>query len=72
MTLQVIGAGLPRTATSSLGMALEHLLGGPRHHMSAIPGHPFDLGEGWSIALSGGIPDWEQVFNGLVTYHFEL
>jgi hypothetical protein len=66
MPLQVVGAGLPRTATSSLGIALEQLLGGPRHHMSAIPGHPFDLGEGWSIALAGGTPDWEQVFEGYV------
>lgn len=64
MTLHVIGAGLPRTATSSLGIALEHLLGGPRHHMSAIPGHPFDLGEGWRTALAGGTPDWDAIFSG--------
>jgi hypothetical protein len=66
MTLQIIGAGLPRTATSSLGLALEQLLGGPRHHMSAIPGHPFDLGEGWRIALAGGTPAWDQLFSGYV------
>lgn len=66
MPLQVVGAGLPRTATSSLGIALEQLLGGPRHHMSAIPGHPFDLGDAWSIALTGGTPDWESVFEGYV------
>lgn len=62
MPLQVIGAGLPRTATSSLGIALEHLLGGPRHHMSVIPTHPFDLGPQWSIALMGGTPDWDEIF----------
>jgi hypothetical protein len=66
MPLQVIGAGLPRTATYSLGIALEQLLGGPRHHMSAIPGHPFDLGDEWSLALAGGRPDWEQTFEGYV------
>ena len=66
MTLHVIGAGLPRTATNSLGIALEHLLGGPRHHMSAIEGHPFDLGPAWATALAGGTPDWEQVFDGYV------
>ena len=44
MSLKVVGAGLPRTGTASLGIALEHLLGGRIHHMSVIPGHPFDLG----------------------------
>ena len=34
------------TGTSSLRQALEQLLGGPCCHMSALPGHPFDLGEG--------------------------
>ncbi|MFO7539625.1 MAG: sulfotransferase, partial [Chloroflexota bacterium] len=40
MKLQVIGAGLPRTATASLSIALEELLGGPVYHMRSIPGHP--------------------------------
>jgi hypothetical protein len=66
MTLQVVGAGLPRTATSSLSRALEHLLGGRCYHMSVIPGHPFNLGEGWNTALAGGAPDWNQVFEGFV------
>src|SRR5437867_5865647 len=44
MSLRVVGAGLPRTGTSSLKDALEELLGGPCLHMSTIPGHPFDLG----------------------------
>jgi hypothetical protein len=66
MSLQVIGAGLPRTATNSLGLALEQLLGGPRHHMSAIPSHPFDLGGVWSEALAGGTPDWAREFKGYV------
>jgi hypothetical protein len=66
MTLHVIGAGLPRTATNSLGIALEQLLGGPRHHMSAIEGHPFDLGPAWATALAGGTPDWDEVFSGYI------
>jgi hypothetical protein len=66
MPIQVLGAGLPRTATTSLGVALEQLLGGPRHYMSAIPGHPFDLGQEWRSALEGHSPDWEQVFGGYV------
>ena len=66
MSLRVIGAGLPRTGTHSLLAALEHLLGGRCYHMSAIPGHPFDLGEGWNQALAGEVPDWGQVFDGYV------
>ena len=67
MTLRVVGAGLPRTGTASLKEALELLLGGKCHHMRELPGHPFDLGEGWSNALAGQAPDWEQVFAGYVT-----
>jgi hypothetical protein len=64
MTLQVIGAGLPRTGTSSLRIALAHLFGGDVYHMSVIPGHPFDLGKGWNQALSGDTPDWDKLFKG--------
>ena len=64
MTLQIVGAGLPRTGTSSLTVALAQLLGGRSYHMSVIPGHPFDLGEGWHQALAGGTPDWDQLFDG--------
>jgi hypothetical protein len=66
MTLHVVGAGLPRTGTSSLKTALERLLGGRCHHMSAIPGHPFDLGAGWDRALAGDTPDWAQLLEGYV------
>jgi hypothetical protein len=66
MNLRVVGAGLPRTGTNSLGVALEHLLGGRYYHMSVIPGHPFDLGEGWNRALAGGMPDWDEIFDGYV------
>lgn len=66
MPLRVIGAGLPRTGTNSLGTALEHLLGGRYYHMSVIPGHPFDLGVHWDQALAGGRVDWQAVFDGYV------
>jgi len=66
MTLQVVGAGLPRTGTASLKEALELLLCGECHHMRELPGHPFELGEGWSHALAGQAPDWEQLFAGYV------
>jgi hypothetical protein len=63
MNLRVVGAGLPRTGTHSLKLALEHLLGGRCYHMSEIPGHPFDLGPGWTLALQGGTPDWIELIN---------
>lgn len=66
MDLRVIGAGLPRTGTHSLQIALEQLLGGRCYHMREIPGHPFELGDGWNRALAGGTPDWDQIFDGYV------
>ena len=33
MALRVIGAGLARTGTTSLKLALEQMLGGPCYHM---------------------------------------
>ena len=32
----VIGAGLPRTGTNSMMVALERLLGGPCYHMKSV------------------------------------
>ena len=64
MSLRVVGAGLPRTGTASLVVALEYLLGGRCYHMSVIPGLPFDLGPGWNLALAGGKPDWDTLFEG--------
>lgn len=66
MSLRVVGAGLPRTGTASLAVALEYLLSGRCYHMSVIPGHPFDLGPAWNLALSGGRPDWTKVFKEFV------
>ena len=66
MTLRVIGAGLPRTGTNSLMIALEFLLNGTCLHMRKLPGHPFDLGDGWRTALSDGSPVWSQMLDGAV------
>ena len=66
MTLRIVGAGLPRTGTSSLRAALEQLLGGPCLHMSALPGHPFELGAGWDAALDDEPVDWAQLVSGFV------
>ena len=66
MSLRVVGAGLPRTGTASLVIALERLLGGRCYHMTVIPGHPFNLGAGWDLALADGNPNWDEVFDGFV------
>lgn len=65
-TLGVVGAGLPRTGTHSLQIALEQLLGGRCYHMREIPGHPFDLGDGWERALAGDTTDLDKLFDGYV------
>lgn len=65
MTLRLVGAGLPRTGTYSLKLALEHLLEAPCYHLREIPAHPYDCGPLWSVALSGvGDPDWDAIFDG--------
>jgi hypothetical protein len=66
MKLKVIGAGLPRTGTSSQQVALEHLLGGKCYHMHEIPGHPFDLGDGWNRVLAGEEVDWDKLLDGYI------
>lgn len=66
MSLRVVGAGLPRTGTQSLSIALRRLLGAPCFHMREIVGHPYVLGEPWETALRGGAPDWARALDGYV------
>ena len=63
MTLRVVGAGLGRTGTMSLKVALERLLGGPCHHMMEVFTHPEQVPY-WRAAARGDMPDWERVFAG--------
>jgi hypothetical protein len=63
MTLQVVGAGLGRTGTLSLKLALEQLLGGPCYHMLEVFGHPEHVPL-WRSAIDGSMPDWDEVFDG--------
>ena len=63
MSLKVIGAGFPRTATWSQKLALEQLGFGPCYHMSEalkLPEH-WPL---WETAAAGGAIDWEALFSG--------
>jgi hypothetical protein len=64
MTLKVIGAGLGRTGTASVKVALEQLLGGRCYHMSEAFGnaaHP----PLWLDAARGE-PDWDAIFGDYV------
>ena len=61
MTLQVIGAGLGRTGTLTLKIALEQLGFSPCHHMVEIFAHPEQMAF-WRRAGAGEAVDWEEVF----------
>ncbi|MDH3441182.1 MAG: hypothetical protein OEM63_10545 [Gammaproteobacteria bacterium] len=63
MALKVIGAGVGRTGTYSLKLAINQLGFGPCHHMEEVlhnmPVHvPL-----WSAAVAGK-PDWSQIYAG--------
>jgi hypothetical protein len=62
MPLSVIGAGLPRTGTMSLKLALERLGLGPCHHMSEVFLHPERV-EAF-VRVAEGEPDWEAAYQG--------
>lgn len=57
MTLRVVGAGVGRTGTHSLKIALEQLNGGTCHHMVECFGRP-DQMEGFTRAIDGQSIDW--------------
>ncbi len=63
MTLKVIGAGLGRTGTLSLKLALERLLGEPCYHMMEVGGAAGHV-EAWHQAALGNPPDWDWLFDG--------
>jgi len=62
----VLGAGLGRTGTYSLKLALERLLGGPCHHMAEVLADPERHLALWAPVLRGEEVDWEEVFAGYV------
>jgi len=61
--LRVVGAGLGRTGTLSLKLALERLLGGPCYHMAELFAHPEHVPL-WHGAVRGRMPDWRELFRG--------
>jgi hypothetical protein len=61
MPLKVVGAGLGRTGTHSLKLALEQLLGAPCYHMLEVFERPDDVPI-WHQAALGSMPDWNALF----------
>ena len=63
MPLKVIGAGLGRTGTLSLKVALEELGFAKCYHMTEVLAHP-DHVRVWDAAGRGEPVDWEALFRG--------
>jgi len=60
MELAVVGAGVGRTGTHSLKLALEQLLDAPCHHMIEILGDPTQI-PAWIDAIEGRPADWSAM-----------
>lgn len=65
MALRIVGAGVGRTGTHSLKLALEQLLDGPCYHMVEVFPRA-DHVAAWTEAFRGGTPDWGALFDGFV------
>lgn len=63
MTLRVLGAGLGRTGTNSLKLALERLLGEPCYHMFECFERPEHMPL-WTSAARGDFSDWGRLLSG--------
>jgi Sulfotransferase domain len=63
MGLRVVGAGLGRTGTNSLKLALEQLLGAPCYHMYEVAAHPSDVPV-WHAAVRGEEVDFGALLGG--------
>jgi Sulfotransferase domain len=61
----VVGAGLGRTGTHSVKLALERLLGGRCYHMSELIERPADTPT-WHAAVRGEEVDWDGVLSEYV------
>jgi hypothetical protein len=66
MTLKVIGAGVGRTGTYSLKLALNKLSFGPCHHMEEVLHNMPVQTPLWADALAGD-PAWETIYQGYVS-----
>jgi len=66
MTLEVIGAGLGRTGTLSLKLALEQLGFARCHHMIEVIADVRRLAPLWEEAARGN-PRWDAIFDGFAS-----
>jgi hypothetical protein len=64
VALKVVGAGLPRTGTTSLKAALEQLLGGPCYHMLEMHQRVDEDAPLWWQALEGDLTKLDEVVAG--------
>ena len=64
--MKVVGAGLPRTATTTQLIALE-MLGLPCYHMRDMMGDLTKSVPQWRQALEGNGP-WDELFEGLRSF----
>jgi hypothetical protein len=64
MALSVIGAGVGRTGTKSLQLALERLGFGPCYHMHEVFNHLATHVPLWDRAARGHEVDWDSLFEG--------
>jgi hypothetical protein len=62
IALRVVGAGVGRTGTGSLKLALEQLLGGPCYHAYELTAQHLDHVPLWHEAVRGREPDWENIY----------
>jgi hypothetical protein len=63
VSLKVIGAGVGRTGTYSLKLALNQLGLGPCHHMEEVIIHMAGQLPLWQAAVAGD-PDWQAIYDG--------
>lgn len=63
MTMRVIGAGVGRTGTYSLKLAINEIGFGPCHHMEEVLHHMPVQVPLWSAAAAGN-PDWSRIYDG--------
>jgi hypothetical protein len=63
MTLRLVGAGVGRTGTHSLKLALETLLGAPCYHMLEVFQH-LEHVPSWHAAARGEPVDWDRLLTG--------
>lgn len=63
MAMQVIGAGVGRTGTYSLRLAINRLGFGPCHHMEEVIQNPFVQVPLWTGVLNGN-HNWNEIYEG--------